>query len=576
MRVWGFAMDGLVSAWESRQDDARLTGPTSAETREEPERTVSASGVPDWIGLAALGFVALGVMLRLVRYLLNFPLWCDETMLAANLLDRSYLELLQPLDYRQVCPVLFLFIELTAVKLLGFSEFSLRLFPFACGVASVFVFWHVARRLLRGEALVCALAVFAVSNWPLRYAGEVKPYASDLFIALVFLAFAIEWWLRPERTRWLWALVGFAPLAIATSFPAIFAAGGVGIGLLVPVWRARRRGVWVPYVAFNACVGLTFVALLRFYQTAPQDHAYFHHDWAPAFPPLNHIGSFAAWFLSMNTGFMFAYPDGGQSGASSLTFLCFVIAVVSLARRRMGTVLALGLTPFALCLAAAALHRYPYGMSARTMQFVAPTICLFAGLGIAALIGKFRAARVRHRVLAGLLAALAVMALGRMSYDLLYPYKSAEDERHRGFARWFWPELARSAELTCPKVDFGLEFRPQHWNTDATDTYLCYQKIYSPRHASGAPPRLDRVSDARPLRVVFYNEVPDKIPAFQSWLAEMSRTFDLRKIEPYPISVLAPKQRITWGSLYIVYEFVPKPGQTERKIAALPGTPPRR
>ena len=32
----------------------------------------------------------VGVVLRLTRYLLRFPLWEDEAMLSANLLDRGY------------------------------------------------------------------------------------------------------------------------------------------------------------------------------------------------------------------------------------------------------------------------------------------------------------------------------------------------------------------------------------------------------------------------------------------------------------------------------------------------------
>src|SRR5260370_1254665 len=111
--------------------DSGARGAGGADDR-APLGSVSACE-PAWITRATLAFVGLGVLLRVVRYLLNYPLWCDETMLAANLLERGYLDMLLPLDYRQVCPVLFLFVELTAVKLLGFSELSLRLFPFVCG-----------------------------------------------------------------------------------------------------------------------------------------------------------------------------------------------------------------------------------------------------------------------------------------------------------------------------------------------------------------------------------------------------------------------------------------------------------
>src|SRR6476646_3499214 len=56
-------------------------------------------------------FVVLGVVLRLTRYAVNFPLSADEFMLAANLLDRGPFELLAPLEHNQVAPVGFLWIE---------------------------------------------------------------------------------------------------------------------------------------------------------------------------------------------------------------------------------------------------------------------------------------------------------------------------------------------------------------------------------------------------------------------------------------------------------------------------------
>ena len=59
-----------------------------------------------WLAQATTGFVLLGVLLRATRYLLNYPLWCDETMIAANFLDRGYVDLLRPLDFRQVAPLL--------------------------------------------------------------------------------------------------------------------------------------------------------------------------------------------------------------------------------------------------------------------------------------------------------------------------------------------------------------------------------------------------------------------------------------------------------------------------------------
>ena len=531
---------------------------------------------PAWLSRATLLFVTLGVLLRGVRYLLNYPLWCDETMLAANLLERGYLDMFSPLAYRQVCPILFLEVELTAIKLMGFSEWTLRLFPFVCAIAGMLLFRHLAGRLMRGEALLLAVAIFAVSTSPLRFAAEVKPYASDLLVALMLLTFALEWWRRPERTGWLWALVLLAPLALGMSFPAIFVAGGVSIGLLGVVRQSNRRDVWFAYAVYNFVVAASFLLLLRFYKTNPRDHVYFQHDWAPAFPPLDSLWKFIVWFFQINTAYLFAYPDGGGHGGSTLTFFCFLVATVVLWRRGRRTVLVLCLAPFGLTLAAAALHRYPYGFSARTAQYLAPTICLMAGLGAAALLSGIHSTKSRRRLFLGVAAGLALFGFGRMVYDLSHPYRGFPDELHRGFARWFWMEKSRNAELVCPKADFGLEFSPEHWTKDGVDTYLCYQKLHSPRHQRGEPPRLDIVSASHPLRFVFFNEFPEGSPAFQSWLAGMRRDFDLKSIDFYPISAPLNEKRTTWDIAYLTYEFTPKAGPSLSSLVGISRSGPVR
>ena len=56
-------------------------------------------------------------------------------MLVQNYLDRDYADLLKPLTLEQVAPLGFLAIELTAIKWLGFSEWSLRLFAMLSSLA---------------------------------------------------------------------------------------------------------------------------------------------------------------------------------------------------------------------------------------------------------------------------------------------------------------------------------------------------------------------------------------------------------------------------------------------------------
>ena len=330
-------------------------------------------------------------------------------MLAANFLDKSYADLLfKPLEYRQIGPVLFLIIELTNVKLLGFSELSLRLFPAICGIASVPLFRHVAGRVLKGVPLLLAVAVFAVSGWPLRYVAEVKPYASDLIVALGLLALAIEWIRTSERVGWLWGLAIAGPIAVALSLPAVFTVGGVGLALAWPVWKTGKLNARAALATFGGLSAITFLALLRFYKTAPQDNDYFHNAWAEAFPPLAHPIRLVLWLIDVHTGYMFAYPDGGAHGASTLTFLGMMAAAWILWKRGNKTILILVLAPFGLALAAAAIHRYPYGVSARTTQYAAPAICLLAGLGFAGFLMSIRRPMIRSRALATVALGLAL------------------------------------------------------------------------------------------------------------------------------------------------------------------------
>ena len=142
--------------------------------------------------------MALGVAARLIRFGLRLPLWCDEAFLSANFLDRGYGDMLRPLEYHQVCPVLFLWVQLSVVKLLGFTEYTLRLFPLICGLGSIALFWHLAGRLLRGTALVLAVGIFATSYACIRYSAEAKPYGCDLLVGLVLVSLLVEWWRQPR------------------------------------------------------------------------------------------------------------------------------------------------------------------------------------------------------------------------------------------------------------------------------------------------------------------------------------------------------------------------------------------
>src|SRR5262249_39579773 len=162
-----------------------------------------------------------------------------------------------------------------------------------------------------------------------------------------------------------------------------------------PVWRTNRRPAWAAFFVYNVLLVGSFLGLY-FVFTAAQSEAVGDtlrgNYWAGAFPPILEPLKLLVWLIDAHTSHMFSYPVGGALGARTATSLCFLAALVVLWRRGRRALLALCVAPFGLALAASSLGRYPYGGAARTMLFLAPMICLLAGLGASALLARFRRA----------------------------------------------------------------------------------------------------------------------------------------------------------------------------------------
>ncbi|MGP0064243.1 MAG: glycosyltransferase family 39 protein [Isosphaeraceae bacterium] len=516
---------------------------------------------------AVLAFVVLGVLLRIGRYLTNYPVWGDEACLALSLPRRGYLDLLLPLEYGQICPILFLWAELTAVKLFGFSEMALRLCPLLCGIGSVFLFRRVAGRVLEGPALLMAMAIFAVSIHPIRHSAEAKPYATDLLVALALLAMAIEWFQSTERTRWLWMLVAFTPIALASSYPAVLVAGGIGLALAPSVWRARRWGPRIAFAAYGLTVLATFGVLFFAVMHRQQGGSALvglQRYWAGSFPPLNSPVPLISWLVSIHAGSMFAYPWGGSRGASTGTLILVLIAGVVLWRRGQRTILALLLMPMGVALAVAAPKLYPYGGQARIMQYIAPAICLMAGLGLSSLLLWFFRPTRRTGAIRVAAVTLAVAGIISLADDFRHPYRAIYDDQAREFARRFWPEQSRDAEVACLQWDFGIATR--HEGLARTAIYLCNQQIYSPRQRRGGGPRWDLVTPERPLRCVAFDDAIIKSPAATAWLESIEVRYALRK----RVDLVVPTTGLDmkpWDDHVRIFEFQPKPDRPSGSIA---------
>ena len=515
--------------------------------------------------------VGLGVGLRLLRYLLNFPLWVDEAKLATSLLDRGYVDLLEPLNYGQTSSVGYLWLTLSVVKLFGFNEWALRLVSCAAAIGGVLLIRRLASRLVSGIPLLLAVTLVSVSYYPLRLAGDVKPYTMDLFVAAALLTLAVEWWVDPDRSLWLWALAAFAPFAVVLSNPSIFILAGIGLALIGPVGRSKSWSCALALALFGL---LSLGAFWINYRVVAQaqyalsvELARTTDFWADAFPDLGKPFGILSWLLRAHVGRMFGYPVGFDAGGGALTFILLVVGSVVLYRTRRRVPVALLLFPFGFGLIAAVMHKYPYGLGGRISQWAVPSICVLAAIGFSSLVARLSSLHRRSIAVKAMLGFLIFFGLVQGLMDIVHPYKAVRDRSARDFARWFWVEKGRDAELVCAWNDLKLPFaEPKGAHVLGNSHYWCNQRIYSPRHRRGEAADLTQVSAKHPLRVVFLETMINKPDSgFDEWLESMRTEYQQVGMERHKFAHYTDSPDLEQEEV-VVFEFRPRLSREEKRL----------
>lgn len=505
-------------------------------------------------------FLGLGFFLRATRYLIRFPLWGDEYLLAENFLPPHWGILAGPLKNGQVAPLGFLAGEIFCVRWLGFHEWTLRLSALLCSLIALWLFARWTRLLQSGWEATFSVAFLGLTYYAIRYAAEIKPYAGDLCWSMALILTASLWW-QTRSFRWLAVWCGLTPLAVLCSFPAVFTAGGIALGLFPEVIRrtSTREKIW--FFGIQGVLVLTF-GLLQVLWLSKQFHAtaeMMTDYWKQGFPPALHTpGRLLGWFFETLTSVVFAAPFGATRSGSILTSICCAIGVRQFWKRGDKVPCLMFAGTFLLAIVAAGLHRYPLGGHARLVQYFLPWVCLFAGTGFATILEWLRHRWLPLRQNRYELRACGVLCLigaGILAHDLLHPYQKPIDADHQGFAEWFW-NAAPDRTTICLIEQFPQPF----YSGDYWSPYRCYEAIH----------RRDR---RNPLRQTYYKSF-DELPsgklrcvgfhledwkrdesAFQAFLEGMRKRYRLTGTDSLRVDLSAPPVRRI--GRYDVWEFDP-------------------
>jgi Dolichyl-phosphate-mannose-protein mannosyltransferase len=349
----------------------------------------------------SLFFLFFGILVRLIQYINNRSLWDDEASIAINIVNRSYLGLINSLERNQAAPPGFLWIEKFFVQLLGNNEFALRLFPLIAGLISLFVFYKLAIRYTSELAVPIAIALFSCLRYTLYYATEVKQYSSDIMVTLLafWLLISLRYKILGKKQILFLSILG--SIFIWLSHPAIFSLSGLELSFLLIARKKRRLNIILNRLPIYITWLLSFALLYFLSISSAMQNNDLNDSWGDSYPD--------SWFdivwLLDAFGRFFYHPlgfSGITDGVAIFAFICGCIAYYKTNRR----VLLFLTAPFLTTLIASYLHKYPF--RDRLLLFLAPFAILIIAEGIVFLITQFR--RYKYVTILGIFVLILLVA----------------------------------------------------------------------------------------------------------------------------------------------------------------------
>jgi hypothetical protein len=438
--------------------------------------------------------VGIGIVLRVIPWARNPPVWQDEAALVLNVIHLDFANYFGPLIHHQAAPPLFLVMERAALLALGDSEAALRLPVLLLGCLSLVLFASLARRILDPVPAAVAVGLFAVSDRLIWHAAEVKPYAVDALVAVLvgWLYVRTRLWSLAARCG-LWAIV--LPVLVWFSYPTAFVAGGLLLGLLPDAARSRWPGR-LSYIGAGMVMAGSFAALALGPAHAQRDHALSDY-WVAQLADWHHPLRVPVWAVT-------ATLEVDRYALLPLGQLLLPLALVGMVRmgRTDGRLLTVLVAPAGLTLLAALLGRYPYG-GGRVDVFLAPGYILLVAAGVGPAWAWLRT-RARAAVV-GLVGLLALPA-GQVLYRTAVP--------------WPRPDFREPVAFVLGPDGAGAPISGDHW-----------ELLYYTRHQPERYFPLGEIARRKPRRVWVLTGTDPGVPEAvlsqvpPDWQKVDSRTF---------------------------------------------------
>lgn len=315
----------------------------------------------------------IGIIFRTYVWLHNISFWCDESALALNIQNRTYLGLLKGLDHLQVCPPFFLMLSKLVIDIFNpqtdwSRDLLLRLIPFISSIVSLPAFYYLLNLLsenietkFRNTFKLWAFSFMAIMPNAILYSAQFKQYSTEMLVTIILMIIFYKMIFKKEYKWWYGFIIAFIPWL---SYSALFI---IPSYFLIMIKKILTPRFYIPAVlTFLSCLVL-FVINLK--SVINVNYSGMIDFWSVgyAFIGFNHPTRFFMRFGET----MLTYNKLMSVFAGILMFIPFITYLYKPKDFRLKLFYSL---PIVLTLIASAMNKYP--IQARLVLFLTPFFCI--------------------------------------------------------------------------------------------------------------------------------------------------------------------------------------------------------
>lgn len=321
--------------------------------------------------------ILIGVFLRLRQFFFNRSIWGDEAFLCVNILEKNFNDLAGALDYIQMAPVLFLYIEKIAINLFGVNEYTFRLFPLIVSILSLFLFYKFFKNIVSNTTLLLGLTLFAFSVKLIGYSAFVKQYSFDIFSSLICFNLLLRTNFLNKKTFYFFINGIVGAILVWLSNPIIFILFVIGSWYLYLSLKEKKYDLF-----FNICLMISFwivsfgIEYFLFLKDNPS-RKIMEEFWSFAFMPIfPKTIEDIKWFSTTFESIVYQFTASKKNGLIAILLITGIIAIIKEKKVKIGLIL----LPILIVLFLSAFKLYPF--RARLLLFIYPSFVILLALGI--------------------------------------------------------------------------------------------------------------------------------------------------------------------------------------------------